>query len=149
MYLRAVRTYKSVVMYSCFSEQSELASVVIYSCISEQSELTSQQLCTHDIRAVKTYKSVVMYNVYKTFRTYKSEICTMYTVQSELVSSECTHVYIRVHNYKWLVISSESQNHEYLLTCKFWLMLRDTWVHNYWHVSSECSEIHEYISTDL
>ena len=32
MYLRTVRTYKSVVMYSC---------------ISEQSELTSQWLCTH------------------------------------------------------------------------------------------------------
>ena len=32
MYLRTVRTYKSVVMYSC---------------ISEHSELTSQWLCTH------------------------------------------------------------------------------------------------------
>ena len=62
MYLRAVRTYKSAVMYSC---------------ISEQSKLTSQWLCTHVsqsiqnlhdsshvlmyLRAVRTYKSVVIY----------------------------------------------------------------------------------------
>ena len=63
MYLRAFRTYKSVVMYSC---------------ISEHSERTSQWLCTHVslsiqnlqvssytlvyLRAFRTYKSVVMYS---------------------------------------------------------------------------------------
>ena len=63
MYLRAFRTSKSVVMFSCISEQSKLQvssyvlmylrgvrtykSVVIHSCISEHSELTSQWVCTH------------------------------------------------------------------------------------------------------
>ena len=63
MYLRAVRTYKSVVMYLC---------------ISEHPELTSQWLCNHAsliilnlqvsgyvlmyLRAYRTYKLVVMYS---------------------------------------------------------------------------------------
>ena len=89
MYLRAVRTYKSVVMYSCISKSPvsvlmylravrTYKSVVMYSCISEQSELTSQLWYTHVsqsshnlqvssyvlmyLRAFKTYKSVVMYS---------------------------------------------------------------------------------------
>ena len=76
MYIRAFRTYKSVVMYSCISEHRTCKSVVMYSCISEHSELTGQQLCTHvsqsiqnlqvssyvlmHLRALRTNKSVVI-----------------------------------------------------------------------------------------
>ena len=70
MYLRAVRTYKSVVIYSCISENLQVSSyvlmylravrtyksVVIYSCISEQSELTSQQLCAHVSQSSRTFE---------------------------------------------------------------------------------------------
>ena len=86
MYLRAFRTYKSVVIYSCISANSELA---------------SQQLCTHVsqsiqnlqvssyvlmyLRAVRTYMSVVMYS------------CT--SEQSELTRQQlCTHVSQRNQN---------------------------------------------------
>ena len=67
MYLRAVRTYKSVDMYSC---------------ISEQSELTSQELCTHvsqSIQNLQVSSYVLMY--LRAFRTYKSVV--MYVMFSD------------------------------------------------------------------
>ena len=94
-YLRAFITYKSVVMYSC---------------ISEHSELTSQWLCTHAsqgidneqvsgyvlmyLRAVRTYKSLYSC-IIRAFRTYKS------------VVRACTHVSLRaVRTYKSVVMYS-------------------------------------------
>ena len=96
MYLRAVRTYTSVVMHSC---------------ISEESELTSNWLCTHVsqsihnlqvssyvliyLRAVRTYKSVVMYLCISEHSELTSQwLCTHASLSSQnlQVSSYNTHV---------------------------------------------------------
>ena len=87
MYLRAVRTYNYVVMYSC---------------ISEHSELTSQYLCTHvsqSIQNLQVSNDVLMH--LRAFRTYKSVV--MYSCiseQSELTSQWlCTHASLSIHCY--------------------------------------------------
>ena len=95
MYLRAFRTYKSVVMYSCISEHSELTSQLLCTHVSQSNQNTSQydilmnlrssqnlhvsSFVLMYLRAVRTYKSVVMYS------------CI--SEQSELTSQQlCTHV---------------------------------------------------------
>ena len=109
LYLRAVRTYKSV---------------VIYSCISEQSELTSQQLCTHVSQSsqnLQVSSYVLMY--LRTFRTYKSvEMYSCITVQSELTSQLlCTHVYQSSHNLHRCYQHSHDSYLTRLMACHYYL----------------------------
>ena len=63
MYLRAVRTYKSVVIHSCISEHSELTSQWVYTrvSLSIQNLQVSSYVLVY-LRAFRTYKSVVMYS---------------------------------------------------------------------------------------
>ena len=84
MYLRAFRTYKSVVMYSYISEHSELTSQWLCTHVSQSSQnLQVSSYVLMYLRAVRTYKSVVMYFGYlRAFRNYKSVI--MYS---------CTHAH--------------------------------------------------------
>ena len=159
MYLRAFRTYKSVVMYSYISKHSELTSqwlcthvsqssqnlqvssyvlmylravrtyksVVMYSCISEHSELTSQLLCTHaslSIQTLQVSSYVLMY--LRAFRT-SNDFPTCYQFRSRHFVSTYGHSLV-VH---FKMAASE------LLTCREVIGC------------SECSEIHEYITTDL
>ena len=63
MYLRAVRTFKSVDMYSCISVQSELTSQLLCTHVSQSNrnlQVSSDILM--NLRTVRTYTSVVMYS---------------------------------------------------------------------------------------
>ena len=70
MYLRAFRTYKSVVMYSYISEHSELTSQWLCTHVSQSSQnLQVSSYVLMYLRAVRTYKSVVMYSCISYDRT--------------------------------------------------------------------------------
>ena len=64
LYLRAVRTYKSVVMYSCISEHSEHPMTSRHVNSSEAAILNLQvsSYVLMYLRAFRTYKSIVMYS---------------------------------------------------------------------------------------
>ena len=82
MYLRAVRTYKSVVIHSCISEHSELTSqwVCTHVSLSIQNLQVSSYVLVY-LRAFRTYKSVVILMNLRTAKTYTSVV--MYSCISE------------------------------------------------------------------
>ena len=96
MYLRAFRTYKSVVMYSYISEHSELTSQWLCTHVSQSSQnLQVSSYVLMYLRAVRTYKSVVMYSCISEHSELTSQwLCThaSLSIQNLQVSSLCTPV---------------------------------------------------------
>ena len=86
MYLRAFRTYKSVVMYSYISEHSGLTNQWLCTHVSQSSQkLQVSSYVLMYLRAVRTYKSVVMYS------------CI--SEHAELTSQWlCTHAFLSIQN---------------------------------------------------
>ena len=82
MYIRAVITYMSVVMYSCISEHSKLTSQYICTHVSQYSQnLQVSCYVFMYLRAIITYKSVVILMNLRTAKTYTSVV--MYSCISE------------------------------------------------------------------
>ena len=61
MYLRAIRTYKSAVIYAGISDKSELTSQQLCTRVSQSSQnLQVSSYVLMYFRAIRTYKSVVI-----------------------------------------------------------------------------------------
>ena len=118
MYLRAFRTYKSVVMYSCISEHSERTSQWLCTHVSQSSQnLQVSSYVLMYLRVVRTYKSVVIHSCISEHSELTSQwVCThvSLSIQNLQVSSYVL-VYLRAYRtYKSVVMYSCIAEHSEL-----------------------------------